>query len=260
MSSRPITEDDLNGFVDQRLDAQRQAEVEAYLEANPDIAQRIAGYRAQHELLRAALMPVAQEPIPPELNVSRMGAERQRPRHGLPRWAMALAASLLVCVGGLGGWGLRGVNPPVQEGTQALAREAAASFAVFAPDRTNPVEIRADNRSQLVAWASRQLRRPVAIPDLASSGYRLMGGRIVPTEHGAAALFMYDDDRGSRLVVLTRPMRVQGDAPMARHSQGDVNGWSWADDGLGYSLVGAVAPETLHPIANDVRRQARNPV
>lgn len=260
MNSRPITEDDLNGFVDKRLDPERRAEVEAYLNANPDVAQRIASYAAHHDLLRDALKPIAQEPIPPELNLGRMVVERQRPRHGLPRWAMALAASLLVCVGGLGGWALRGSSVPLQEGTQALAREAAASFAVFAPDRTNPVEIRADNRSQLVAWATRQLRRPVAIPDLAGSGYRLMGGRIVPTEHGAAALFMYDDDRGSRLVVLTRPMRVQGDAPMAEHSQGGVNGWSWADDGLGYSLVGAAPSTALHPLADDIRRQARNPV
>ncbi|CAN7741253.1 anti-sigma factor [Bosea sp. LjRoot9] len=260
MTPRPITEDDLSGFVDQRLDAERQAEVEAYLDAHPEVAQRIAGYEAQRDLLRAAFAPVAQEPIPPELDVGRTVAERQRPRGGLPRWTMAMAASLLVCAGGLGGWALRGVGLPAQEGTQALAREAAASFAVFASDRTNPVEVRAENRSQLAAWASRQLRRPIAIPDLASSGYRLMGGRVVPTEHGAAALFMYDDDRGSRLVVLARPMLAENDAPMARHSQGGVNGWSWADGGLGYSLVGAVTPELLHPIADDVRRQARNPI
>jgi anti-sigma factor RsiW len=260
MTSRPITEEDLSSFVDDRLDAARRIEVQAYLEAHPEVAQRIAGYEAQRDLLRAAFAPVAQEPIPPELDVARMVGERRRPRRGLPRWAMAMAASLLVCVGGLSGWTLRGVGLPPQEGTQALAREAAASFAVFASDHTNPVEIRAENRAQLVAWASRQLRRPVSIPDLSGSGYRLMGGRVVPTEHGAAALFMYDDDRGSRLVVLTRPMRAEGDAPMAQHSQAGVNGWSWADDGLGYSLVGAVTPEALHPIADDVRRQTRNPV
>ncbi|WP_454659113.1 anti-sigma factor family protein [Bosea beijingensis] len=257
MSSRPITEDDLIGFVDQRLDAERQAEVEAYLDAHPDVASRIVGYEAQRDMLRAAFAPIAQEPIPSDLDLVRMVGERRRPRR-LPRWTMAMAASLLLCLGGLGGWALRGIGSPPQGGVQALAQEAAASYAVFAPDRTRPVEIRAGDISQLVSWASGQLRRPVSVPDLTGSGYRLMGGRIVPTEHGAAALFMYDDDRGSRLVVLARPMRADQDMPMSPHSQDGVSGWSWADNGLGYSLVGAVTPETLHPIADDVRRQTRN--
>jgi anti-sigma factor RsiW len=71
-------------------------------------------------------------------------------------------------------------------------------------------------------------------------------------------MFMYDDDHGSRLVVLTRPMSsADQNAPMTSQSQGDVRGFAWADDGVGYSLVGHAAPESLRPIANEVRRQAR---
>jgi anti-sigma factor RsiW len=109
-----------------------------------------------------------------------------------------------------------------------------------------------------VQWVSDRLHRPVKVPDLATSGYRLMGGRLVATSHGPAAMFMYDDDRGSRIVVLTRPMsRADQNAPMTPQSQGDVGGFAWADDGVGYSLVGQAAPESLRPIANEVRRQAR---
>jgi anti-sigma factor RsiW len=46
-------------------------------------------------------------------------------------------------------------------------------------------------------------------------------------------------------------------APMTSKSQGDVGGIAWADDGVGYSLVGHAAPESLRPIANEVRKQAR---
>ena len=81
---------------------------------------------------------------------------------------------------------------------------------------------------------------------------------MVATQHGAAAMFMYDDDHGSRLVVLTRPMSsADQNAPMTSQSQGDVGGIAWADDGVGYSLVGHAAPESLRPIANEVRMQAR---
>jgi anti-sigma factor RsiW len=44
---------------------------------------------------------------------------------------------------------------------------------------------------------------------------------------------------------------------MTPQSQGDVGGLAWADDGVGYSLVGHAAPEFLRPIANEVRKQAR---
>jgi anti-sigma factor RsiW len=109
-----------------------------------------------------------------------------------------------------------------------------------------------------VQWVSDRLHRPVKVPDLAASGYRLMGGRLVATQHGPAAMFMYDDDHGSRIVVLTRPMSsTDQNAPMTPQLHGDVGGFAWADKGLGYGLVGQAAPESLRPIANEVRRQAR---
>ena len=67
-----------------------------------------------------------------------------------------------------------------------------------------------------------------------------MGGRVVPTSHGPAILFMYDNDHGTRLVLLTRRMEVDQIASMTRRSHGDVGGFTWADDDIGYSLVGAL--------------------
>ena len=64
MNGRPITEDDLNAFVDQRLDPGRQAEVAAYLSAHPEIAARVEGYGRQRDQLRNLLMPIGEEPIP----------------------------------------------------------------------------------------------------------------------------------------------------------------------------------------------------
>src|SRR5262249_42647439 len=81
MSQRPITEDDLHAYVDRALEPERQAEVASYLTAHPDVAQRVAGFSDQRELLRTALAPIAEEPLPPELNLSRIiESRRQRPR------------------------------------------------------------------------------------------------------------------------------------------------------------------------------------
>src|SRR3546814_1515290 len=100
-------------------------------------------------------------------------------------------------------------------GVAALAQEAADSYAVYASDHLRPVELRSAERAELVDWAAERLHRRVPVPDLSAAGYRFMGGRMVATPHGAAVLFMYDDDHGTRLVVLSRPMAEQ-DRPAAK--------------------------------------------
>jgi len=254
MNHRPITEDDLHAFVDRVLEPERRAEVASYLEAHSDVAERVASYASQRDLLRGALAPIADEPLPPQLNLSRIiGNRRQRVA---PAW-WAVAALLLVSIGGLGGWVVRGALQTSGAGLTALAQEAAYTYGVYAPDRVRPVEIRATDSAQLVQWISNRLHQPVKVPDLTASGYRLMGGRLVATSHGPAVMFMYDDDQGARLVMLTRPMLTDQSAPMAPHSDDGVSGFAWADDGLGYSLVGQAAPDSLKPIANEARRQMR---
>jgi anti-sigma factor RsiW len=108
------------------------------------------------------------------------------------------------------------------------------------------------SRMHCALWASNRLNQPVTLPDLSASGYRYMGGRVVATPHGPGMLLMYDDDRGTRLVMLTRPMAVDRDTPMAQHGSGTVAGFAWADRGIGYSLVGPLLPDALHPIADEV--------
>jgi len=52
-------------------------------------------------------------------------------------------------------------------------------------------------------------------------------------------MFVYDDDQGGRVVVLTRPMSsADQNAPMAAQSNGGATGFTWVDNGIGYSLVG----------------------
>jgi anti-sigma factor RsiW len=254
MNGRPITEDDLHAYVDGVLDTARHSELVAYLGQHPDVAERVESFSHQRGMLRAALAPIADEPIPAQLNLARIIEARRKRR--APIW-WAAAAAVILCVGGLGGWWLRGLGLPASEGMAALAQEAADSYNVYAPDHVQPVEMRASDQTQFADWVSQRFHRPMTVPDLSASGYRLMGGRLIATSHGPAAMLMYDDDHGTRLVMLARPMAADQNAPMLLRSQGAVSGFTWADGGMGYSLVGATEPELLRPIANDVRRKVR---
>ncbi|WP_096487664.1 anti-sigma factor family protein [Methylorubrum populi] len=248
---RPITEDDIQAFIDDRLEAARRAEVEVYLASHPDLGRRVERMRGLGDALRDVFAPVTAEPVPAQLNLAHLVAARRRPR--LPAW-QAAAAAVLLALGGLGGWGLRGTLSAPMTGVDALAQEASANYAVYAPDRLRPVELAASDGDELARWFSTRLDRRVGVPDLSASGYRLMGGRLVATQHGPAGLLMYDDPRGTRLVMLMRPMAQPGDAPMREHRTGAATGYAWAQDGLGYSLVGASDPAILHPLANEIRR------
>lgn len=255
MTDRPITEDDLHAYIDGRLEAARRDEISAYLEKHPDVANRFSSYSVQRTILHRAFDPIADEPIPTRLNLNHMIATRRQNR--VSTWRLAAAAVVLLLAGGSGGWYMRDMMVPPTEGVVALAREASDSFATYAADRTRPVELRANDMVELVDWATERMGQKPVLPDLSKSGYRLMGGRVVSTPHGAGLMLMYDNDQGTRLVMLTRPMAVDQTRTMTPHSQGKVDGWAWASKGMGYSLVGSLPSEALHPLADDIRRQVQ---
>ena len=253
MTQHPISEDDLHAYVDGALDSARRDDVEAYLAQHPDVADRIAGYRRQRSELRGALAPIAEEPVPFDLNLARLVEMRMnRPRRS---WRDVAAALVLLMTGLAGGWIVHGQMRSSDEGIIALTDEAADNYTVYAPDEERPVEISGLDRPKLVAWASRRLKRDVTVPDLSASGYRFMGGRLVATAHGPAMMLMYDNSAGTRLVMFMRRMKIDRNTRMAEHSAGSLSGFSWASKGLGYSVVGPVAPDTLHPLADEIRRQ-----
>ncbi|MGC1304878.1 MAG: anti-sigma factor [Caulobacteraceae bacterium] len=254
---RPIAETDLHAYVDGALDGRREEEVRAYLEEHADIAARVRVYASQRDALREAWGPVANEPIPAELDLQRIVERARRP---MPSWRIAAAVVTMLAVGGASGWLARGLSEPASSGVAALAREAADSYRVYAADPRRPVEIGPAGRADLVSWVSARLGSPVSAPDLSKAGYRFIGGRLVSTPHGAAAMFIYDGADGARLAVMVRPMAVERNTRMSERREGELGGVSWADRGMGYSLVGPASPHALHPLANDLRRQLDRPV
>ena len=179
---------------------------------------------------------------------------RWRPSR-LSSWRATAAALVLFGLGGVGGWSLHGSGTEPL-GITALAQEAAANYAVFGDDQAHPVEFQPGQSGQLMDWIASRLNIALKPPDLSASGYRFMGGRLVATAHGPAGLLMYDNDLGNRLVMLVRPMDTDKNTKtMTQSASGPMTGFSWAHNGIGFSLVGNTAPEILHPLANQIRRQ-----
>lgn len=109
---RPISDSDLQAYVDGALSTARQAEVAAYLDAHPAEAERIGDYIAQRDAVRAAYAPIIDEAVPAELDIAALIAARHDRRSGMiarltPR--VAVVAALLL-IGGVTGWQLNTWN------------------------------------------------------------------------------------------------------------------------------------------------------
>ncbi|RTL36877.1 MAG: anti-sigma factor [Burkholderiales bacterium] len=249
-SPAPIVEEELHAFVDDALEADRRREVQEYLDRNPEAAATVADLASQRQMLRSALAHIADEPIPEGLQMSMLIAHRRKPSPWA--WQMAAAVVLALGTGGFGGWQMHSAVGPSGSGVMALAGEARTSFTAYVSE-----PVAETGKNELVSLVSNKLKRPISIPDLSQSGYHYAGGKLVATGHGPAGLFFYDRVDGTRMAVMVRPMAADREAPMMEQSAGAVGGFTWAQRGLGYSVVGTEDLDLLHPVANEVRRQAK---
>lgn len=254
LPDRPIGEDDLHAYVDGFLSPSERISVEAYLGRSPEAGRLVEAWQEQNAALRAASLAIGAEPLPVALSLTRLVEARiARRQRG---WRIAAGLLLALSLGSAGGWLAH--SPARPSGMSELGREASAAYRVFATDHRHPVEMTAAQRSRLVAWVKRRMGREIAPPDLSQAGYRFMGGRLMATTRGPAAMFMYGNGHGIRLVVLIRAMQHPGQAgkasPMTGISHASLNGFAWSRAGLGFSVVAKAPARFLHPIANELRR------
>ena len=63
----PISETELNAYVDGETFPERKALIEAWLAGNPAEAARVRAWRQQNQTLRAAFVRILSEPLPADL-------------------------------------------------------------------------------------------------------------------------------------------------------------------------------------------------
>ena len=239
---RPVSEDDLQAWVDGFLSPERLRTVESWLENHPDILRRVMAWRNERDALHAGLAPELRQPVPARFNITHL-RQRKAMRSNIPR--MAASIVLAVSVGFGGGWFMRDRRVPV--GLAAVEQEAT-----IVRDASKGSTITEGNIAQLAAWGEKTLGRPVRPPDLSAAGYHLAGGQLIPTDHGPACVFFYKDDSGARISLFVRPMYgVDITAPMRpmRH----LPGYLWAQNGLGVSMLADTSMSSLHTLADHAR-------
>jgi len=176
--NRPITEADLQAYVDGQLDPERRADLEAYLAAHPETAADLAPLSAQNEAIRALFSGIVDEPVPARLDPHRVADELRGRRR---RWLVTAAAACVVFAAGAGlGWYGNTISSRPGDPARALVVAALSAHSVFAAESRHAVEVAADEESHLVTWLSNRIGEPLVAPDLSAHGFTLVGGRLLP--------------------------------------------------------------------------------
>jgi anti-sigma factor RsiW len=254
---RPVEEDDLHARIDGQLAHNRAEDVDAYLAAHPGEQARFSQYAAQRQALRAAFAAPADGPIPMRLRAAHLLAQKRRQR--LRRFGQIAAAVGLIAIGGIGGWAARDLAGPLSSlPPGAVARmitaDAITAYRTYSVEIRHPVEVDAGQEAHLVQWLSKRLGRQLVVPDLASAGFRLMGGRLLPAEDGPAAQFMYENGNAERVTLYLRA-GVGGETAFRYHQEGGIGAFYWSDEGFGYAITAKADRDLLLRIAEIVYQQ-----
>ena len=256
-----ISENELQAYVDGQLDDERRIQVQRYLENNPDIAKRVEAYHQQNDFLQRLYGKTVSHD---EEKFRNYLHHRVRQR-AFPVIRVAAAIGLML-LGGVLGWLIHGsaLESPIQSGgheqaandLRIMAQDAAFAHAVYEPEVLHPVEVDASQQQHLLKWLSKRLGKTIKTPDLTQQGFALLGGRLLPSQFGPAALFMYQNSAGQRMSLYVVVEQDKNKESAFRYFQSNnINVFYWSDDNLGFALSGEFSQSLLSQAANAVYHQ-----
>ena len=233
---------ELQAYVDKQLDDSRREQVERWLEENPDEATTLAHYQAQNRALHDAFEPLLTQPAGERFrNLDRVRQSTSR------IWQIAAVLALIVGAGG--GWAANDLFRGGPDAELVLAHDAVVAHRIYEIEVRHAVEVPAKEEKHLVAWLSKRLDAPVRAPDLSTGGFQLVGGRLLPTESGPAAQFMYENEKGARLTLYVERNRTGSETSFRFVEQDEISAFYWKDGPLAYALIGRTDRERLLGLA-----------
>lgn len=281
------SDDRLVAYLDGELEPAEQREVDALLDSDPAVRDRLAALALSAKLVRRAFDDVLHEPLPDRLIAAAHGrqvagaigtqAVQSRWRAVVSRspvWRVGLpiAASLagLLAGGGSayfgvakflpGGSGIALGRPAIEAAVadNLWLDNAAGYFKLFVSAGANSlidVPATGDPR-QALEKISQSLPQQVRLPDLKPWGLNFRGARLIVVDGRPAAQLVYTtNNKAIGPLALIIGSLNQPDIPPTFERRQDVNLIYWRHQGRAYALVGQANIGYLWGIGNDVAWQ-----
>lgn len=247
-----IGENELLAYVDGQLDANEQAQIEAFLVDHPEKADEVAEWQRQSSAIGTLYDHIAKESVPTRLNPHAIAA-RTRPANDNSLWRMVAAAVIVLAIGSGIGWFGRGYEDR-GGAADGFITAAIAAHELFAVQKAHAVEVPADQAGHLGAWLTDTLDRRLALPNLSNKGYALLGGRILPAASSAAAQIMYETAEGKRISLYLTPRGANDPGDNHYAEVASLDALYWANDAVTCTIVGDLSRAEMEDIASQVFR------
>lgn len=255
----PISDEDLVAYLDDALDPAHRRRIDAALEADPGLPDRIAALDIDLPAIRSAMegLAAAAPVAAPSLRLDPPAApSRPTPRRGIAAWTppwLRVAAALLLGVGlGHGLDGLR--SDPARGPIPGDWRAAVANYqALYSKATLAPLDGDAPVRRAEVAMVSEQLGLPVSIEALHVPGLTFKRAQLLAFNGRPLAQFAYVDAAGTPVALCV--IRGEGANSAARlESVADLKAVSWNKGGYGFVVIGDTGTAVLERAADVLSR------
>jgi len=278
------SDETLVAYLDGELDSAEQRDVEAWLDADPGVRERLVTLARSTELVHKAFADIVNEPVPERLIAAARGTNEAAEPHEaeilvlkrpvravmaapVMRWGggLAVAAGLLgLILGGAGSYFASGIFNPANPAAERQLAAAAANnswldnaagyykLLVSAGD-SMAVDVPGGGDAGEAIQKINQILPQTRLPDLKPWGLNFRGARLVVFEGKPAAQLVYGTDNKAigPLSLVISASKEPDVAPTFDHRQ-DVNLLYWRHNGRAYALVGQTDIGYLWGIANDV--------
>lgn len=251
---KAVEDIDLHAYVDGELDDQRRLEVEAWVAENAGAAQQVKRYQQLNHELHSLFDPVLNE-VPPAPLLAGIGECRSGNK--LNSFKQAAVITGLMFVSALAGWTAHSLPvagiPPVA--MIDLVEPAAFAHTVYTTDNRYPVEFDAGNRQQLSDWVSERMHTQLQPPLLDGTGFKLVGGRLLPSTNRMAAQFMYENARGERVTLyIRRGVWNNHETSSGFAEEKGVSVYYWINGEMGYAVSANLDRQELAGLVQAVHR------
>ncbi|WP_034301862.1 anti-sigma factor [Herbaspirillum sp. RV1423] len=248
MNAFSPSEHDLHAYVDGQLDEALRRQIDIYLAGHPDVARAVELLRQENQRLRAALENIPTGPVPPRLDPFRIRRElRARSQR---RMAIAASLVLTLSLGTLGGWQLRDMSIRKTYLPMADATQAYRMFATS--DMAQQVDMKTSEPAQLQNWLNRHFVQAAPMPDFSAYGFRPVGGRLMASDKGAAAMVLYQNNQGQAIVYYVRPPGEVLSFGAGNRKDGNLLTQYWRQGRYFYAVVSPTDSPAMLPVQRAV--------
>jgi anti-sigma factor RsiW len=244
MSAHPgFREEDLHAFIDGELDAARSAEIAERAREDPQLAARIAAFRADRKRLADIYTPLIDRPLPAEW-LSRIADHDRRRKSAWLAPITAIAASIMLLIAGLSTYQRLPAN-----GEESIVREALAARADMLEAHEALAVASAGQARSADRVIAAALRMRLKAPDLTRMGYRLTNVRVYENVPGGRSVELRYRDGANRDFALYVRHPSSG-VRFDQYRRAGLRICVWQDDVLGTVMTGPISAAEMQRLAS----------